>query len=61
MRLEVQSVGRGTECGVLLAGSPPLDVRPGDVVQCVRIVRVRARTEAVEGGGLRVTDEAGTA
>jgi translation initiation factor IF-2 len=61
LRLEVQSVGRGTECGVLLAGSPPLDVRPGDVVQCVRIVRVRARTEAVEGGGLRVTDEAGTA
>ena len=61
LRLEVQSVGRGTECGVLLAGSPPLDVRPGDVVQCVRIVRVRARTEAVEGGGLRVTEEAGAA
>jgi len=57
-RLDVQTVGKGTECGVLLGGVGAPDLRPGDVLQCVRMVRVRARTEAVEGGGLRVTDEA---
>lgn len=56
-RLEVQTVGRGTECGVVLTGWT--DVRSGDVLQCVRTVRVRARTEEVQGGGLRVTDQAG--
>ncbi len=49
-------MGRGTECGVMLPGWS--DFRPGDVLQCVRTVRVRAKTEAVEGGGVRVTDEA---
>jgi len=60
-RLEVDSVGRGTECGVQLAAlaGAELQLRAGDVLQCVRMVRVRARTEQVEGGGLRVTGEAG--
>ena len=55
-RLDVDTVGRGTECGVVLPGWA--DFRPGDVLQCVRMVRVRARTVAVEGGGVRVADEA---
>jgi translation initiation factor IF-2 len=50
-------VGRGTECGVVLGGGWA-DFRPGDVLQCVRTVRVRAKTVAVEGGGVRVADEA---
>ena len=55
-RLDVDTVGRGTECGVVLPGWA--DFRPGDVLQCVRMVRVRTRTVAGEGGGVRVADEA---
>lgn len=52
----MDTVGRGTECGVVLAGWA--DVRPGDVLHCIRTVRVRARTEKAIGGGLRVADSA---
>lgn len=34
-KLEVETVGKGTECGVLLEGFD--DVRPGDVLQCITV------------------------
>ncbi len=46
---EVQRVAKGTECGVCLAGAPEL--RPGDVLQCVRTDMVRPRKEDVSHVG----------
>ncbi len=34
-KLEVDSVGRGTECGVLLDGFN--DMQPGDLLQCITV------------------------
>ena len=51
-RLEVRVVGKGTDCGVNLAGFE--DIRAGDVVQCVRFVKKRATVEKVQTGGSRV-------
>ena len=51
-RLEVRVVGKGTDCGVNLAGFE--DIRPGDVVQCVRFVKKKAAVEKVQTGGSRV-------
>lgn len=34
-KLEVETVGKGTECGVLLDGFH--DVRPGDQLQCIAV------------------------
>ena len=51
-RLEVRVVGKGTDCGVNLCGFT--DIRPGDVVQCVRFVKKKAAVEKVQTGGSRV-------
>jgi translation initiation factor IF-2 len=34
-KLEVETVGKGTECGVLLDGFD--GVQPGDQLQCIRV------------------------
>ena len=39
-KLDVEQVGRNTECGILLQGFH--DVRPGDVLQCYRTDLVTA-------------------
>lgn len=54
-RLEVTTVGKGTDCGVSLANFD--DVRPGDVLQCVHFVKRKMETVKVESGGTRVVDE----
>ena len=51
-RLEVRVVGKGTDCGVNFVGFT--DIRPGDVVQCVRFVKKKAAVEKVQTGGSRV-------
>ena len=51
-RLEVRVVGKGTDCGLNLAGFE--DIRAGDVVQCVRFVKKKAAVEKVQSGGSRV-------
>jgi translation initiation factor IF-2 len=51
-RLEVDSVGKGSDCGISLLNI--VDVRMGDVIQCVSIVRRPLRTVKVESGGARV-------
>ena len=53
-RLDVETVGKGTECGVVLSGWQ--GYKSGDVLQCVRLVRRRARTVSVMGGGVRVSE-----
>ena len=54
-RLEVTTVGKGTDCGVSLADFQ--DVQPGDVLQCVHFVKRKAKVEKMESGGSRVVDE----
>ena len=54
-RLEVTTVGKGTDCGVSLADFE--DVKPGDVLQCVHFVKRKAKVEKMESGGSRVVDE----
>jgi translation initiation factor IF-2 len=51
-RLEVRVVGKGTDCGLNLAGFE--DIRAGDIVQCVRFVKKKAAVEKVQSGGSRV-------
>ncbi|EEH58762.1 uncharacterized protein MICPUCDRAFT_15560, partial [Micromonas pusilla CCMP1545] len=53
-RLEVTTVGKGTECGVSLADHA--DVKPGDVIQCVHFVKRKAVVEKVATGGARVVE-----
>ena len=43
-KLEVDTVGKGTECGVLLEGFS--DMQPGDTLQCITI-ELRAPAAAV--------------
>ena len=54
-RLEVTTVGKGTDCGVSLADFQ--DVQPGDVLQCVHFVKRKAKVEKMESGGSRVVNE----
>lgn len=51
-RLEVDSVGKGSDCGISLLNV--VDVRMGDVIQCVSIIKRPLRTVKVESGGARV-------
>ena len=51
-RLEVDSVGKGSDCGIALADV--VDIRMGDVIQCVSIVRRPLRSVKVESGGSMV-------
>jgi translation initiation factor IF-2 len=51
-RLEVDSVGKGNDCGIALADV--VDIRMGDIIQCVSIVRRPLRSVKVESGGARV-------
>jgi len=54
-RLEVDSVGKGNDCGISLADV--VDIRMGDVIQCVSIVRRPLRSVKIESGGARVVKE----
>jgi translation initiation factor IF-2 len=51
-RLEVDAVGKGSDCGIALADV--VDIRMGDVIQCVSLVRRPLRSVKVESGGARV-------
>lgn len=51
-RLEVDSVGKGSDCGIALADV--IDVRMGDVIQCVSLVRRPLKAVKVDSGGARV-------
>ena len=53
-RLEVTTVGKGTDCGVSLADFA--DVRPGDVLQCVHFVKRKAEVVKVASGGAKVVE-----
>ena len=52
LKLDVEQVGLGVECGIALEGWR--DVRPGDTLQCITVTERAQKTEAVEGGGLRI-------
>ena len=52
-RLEVQTVGKGTDCGVALSQFAEL-VKPGDVLQCVTFVSKPAPVIKLATGGARV-------
>ena len=54
-RLEVDSVGKGNDCGISLADV--VDIRMGDIIQCVSIVRRPLRSVKIESGGARVVKE----
>jgi len=54
-RLDVDSVGKGSDCGISLLNV--VDVRMGDVIQCVSIVRRPLRSVKVESGGARVVKD----
>ena len=43
-KLQVQQVGKGTECGVMLTGFT--DFQPGDVLQCFSMEMVPSRGQA---------------
>jgi translation initiation factor IF-2 len=51
-RLEVDSVGKGSDCGIALADV--IDVRMGDIIQCVSLVRRPLKAVKVDSGGARV-------
>ena len=55
-KLEVTAVGKGTDCGVSLRWGE-VEVRVGDVLQCVKMVKKKAAVERVATGGARVLDE----
>ena len=52
-KLEVTAVGKGTDCGVSLRWGE-VEVRVGDVLQCVKMVKKKAAVERVATGGARV-------
>jgi len=54
-RLEVDSVGKGSDCGIALADVA--DIRMGDVIQCISIVRRPLRSVKLESGGARVVKD----
>ena len=54
-KLEVTTVGKGTDCGVSLRWGT-VEVRVGDVLQCVKMVKKKAGVERVATGGARVLD-----
>jgi len=54
-KLEVTAVGKGTDCGVSLRWGA-VEVRVGDVLQCVKMVKKKAGVERVATGGARVLD-----
>jgi translation initiation factor IF-2 len=54
-KLEVTAVGKGTDCGVSLRWGE-VEVRVGDVLQCVKMVKKKAGVERVATGGARVLD-----
>jgi translation initiation factor IF-2 len=54
-RLEVTTVGKGTDCGVTF--SAYTDFKPGDVLQCIHFVKRKAEVVRVESGGMRVIDD----
>lgn len=45
-KLDVETVGRNTECGVTLKDGEFADLMPGDVVQCIQMHSKRAPLEA---------------
>ena len=45
---EVDSVGKGNDCGISLADV--VDIRMGDIIQCVSIVRRPLRSVKIESG-----------
>lgn len=46
-RLDVETVGKGTECGLVLDGWA--DLKPGDRIQCIRKARAGGRTDGRAG------------
>lgn len=54
-KLEVDRVGEGTECGVMLEGWT--DFRQGDRLRCLEVVVQPAKMVKVEGGGMRFATE----
>ena len=54
-RLEVDSVGKGSDCGIALADV--VDIRMGDIIQCISIVRRPLRSVKVESGGSKVVKD----
>ena len=54
-KLEVNSVGKGTDCGVSLRWGS-VEVKVGDVLQCIKMVKKKASVERVVTGGARVLD-----
>lgn len=54
-KLEVNSVGKGTDCGVSLRWGS-VEVKVGDVLQCIKMVKKKASVERVATGGARVLD-----
>ena len=53
--MEVNSVGKGTDCGVSLRWGS-VEVKVGDVLQCIKMVKKKASVERVATGGARVLD-----
>ena len=51
----LNTVGKGTDCGVSLADFS--DVRAGDVLQCVHFVKRKAEVVKIASGGARVMDD----
>lgn len=54
-KLQVDKVGQGMECGIMLEGWT--DFKEGDVLKCVEVVTKPARMVQVEGGGMKVASE----
>lgn len=44
-RLDVETVGKGTECGLTLEGWR--DFKPGDLIQCIRKARSATRVSSL--------------
>lgn len=50
-KADVEEVGAGTECGVVLAEGRLSDFQPGDVLECVERVQRKAPGPGAAAGG----------